>query len=1024
MKLERYLVLNQYFLRLFGFNSTKELLKKLSGFDEGLDSDGHSYIVTVLRGLNPPGVTSDDLLNYDKNIAEYIEKINKHRSPKDKIKLKYFQYLALFFTEVFFDKLKNKKEEFLRELNAFLEYYKKTQETPSINNFKVFSEGDLLKLAFWMATGSGKTIIANINYYQFLKYQLFSPDNIIFITPNERLSEQHFKDLQKSGIPCRLYAESFGGGDSGRNEVLVIEITKFVEEKTGKGVTCQVDAFEGRNLLFVDEGHKGRMSDEQKWVQLRNKLAERGFVFEYSATFEQILSEKDEELLQEYAKAIIFDYSYKHFYLEGYGKDFSVLNFPRSKLTEQDFKTMFVANLLSFYEQLKVYTKNKDEAKRYNIAKPLWLFVGTTVVGRKDKTGKTSEAEKKTISDIQQILGFIRDVIEDEERLRFEVESLLDENRGDPRFNKKFKYLRTEKMDFDDLYNSVFGGRGKFRVCELKLADGEFGLKVGDNDYFGVVDIGDPSNLRKELEKAGITIESEKFTPSLFGGIEKDDSKVNLLIGAKKFIEGWNTWRASSMGLLNVGTGQGPQIIQLFGRGIRLKGAGNSLKRSGIIPLNLLETLNIYGVKADYIHTFLETLITEGVNFETIEIPVMPKHEPWHLYTLSREETFDAKSVLKLWIDSTIKFAVDYLQPIEVYQSNEAREGITKTEVDAKKEWRLQSDDISILNWDQILVAVYNFKVLRGYWNFVFDRETLQELLRSERYVIKGSIEALKTMNKEKYLNAMEELASSIIQKYIDLFYRKRVREFETGNMKFVPLEKQSALSAFGKSDKDQWSYIIKIEADKKQVIDQIKQLAKDFEELCTKEGKTLPRIYFENHLFLPLLLEDKEISGISPTGLNESEQKCLRMLRDYLKARGGEQSEEIYVLRNFPKSGVGFQLRWGGFYPDFIMWIKTAEKQIIVFLDPKGLLHTKGLDDEKIVFATNELKGIEHNLKKEITNCQISLESFILSDTGYQTLIKGMHSPPKIEDYTKNHVLFLEDPQWPKNLFQFLLKP
>ena len=33
------------------------------------------------------------------------------------------------------------------------------------------------------------------------------------------------------------------------------------------------------------------------------------------------------------------------------------------------------------------------------------------------------------------------------------------------------------------------------------------------------------------------------------------------------------------MGLLNIGRGKGPQIIQLFGRGVRLKGKEFSLKR-------------------------------------------------------------------------------------------------------------------------------------------------------------------------------------------------------------------------------------------------------------------------------------------------------------------------------------------------------------------------------------------------------------------------------------------------------------
>ena len=65
------------------------------------------------------------------------------------------------------------------------------------------------------------------------------------------------------------------------------------------------------------------------------------------------------------------------------------------------------------------------------------------------------------------------------------------------------------------------------------------------------------------------------------------------------------------MGLLNVGQSEGSSIIQLFGRGVRLKGYNNSLKRSSAYKkidftlktpefFNTMETLNIFGINADY----------------------------------------------------------------------------------------------------------------------------------------------------------------------------------------------------------------------------------------------------------------------------------------------------------------------------------------------------------------------------------------------------------------------------------------
>ncbi|MCV4776116.1 hypothetical protein OFM21_25300, partial [Escherichia coli] len=71
---------------------------------------------------------------------------------------------------------------------------------------------------------------------------------------------------------------------------------------------------------------------------------------------------------------------------------------------------------------------------------------------------------------------------------------------------------------------------------------------------------------------------------------------------------------------MNIGRSEGPQIIQLFGRGIRLKGKDFSLKRSRRLedvkpPKNIetLETLNIFGIRADYMRQFKEYLDNEGL---------------------------------------------------------------------------------------------------------------------------------------------------------------------------------------------------------------------------------------------------------------------------------------------------------------------------------------------------------------------------------------------------------------------------
>jgi len=1018
MNMEKYLILNNYLLSLFGVSDLRDLQQKLKDAPVGVNSDGRSHFVNVLRSslenLQKDKLPEDALLRYDGNIQSYVRKINYKREP---VSLKYFQYLAVLFAEIVLDSLKNRRLEFLYELNEFLKKYKDKQDIGIIDSF---TENDLKKLAFWMATGSGKTLIAHINYHQFFLYNLFSPDNILFITPNEGLSKQHLEELEKSGIPARLYSGSLSGlGKTRDREILVLEMTKFVEEKRGGGVTLPVDVFEGRNLVFVDEGHKGKRSEEQKWARLRDKLAENGFVFEYSATFGQILSERNQETLREYAKSILFDYSYKYFYLDGYGKDFSVLNVKQAKVSEREFQeSMFVANLLSFYEQILLYEGNKRLAKKHNLEKPLWIFVGTTVTGKEEE------------SDVIQIVEFINRVIKDEDWVKRWAKDILDGNTklkgedGKDVFSSKFEYLRSRGVDFDDLYRNVFGGKGSFRVYELKNAEGELGLKISENEYFGVINIGDVSGFKKQLEKKGIVVEQDAVSGSLFDDIKKEGSKINLLIGAKKFIEGWDTWRVSSMGLLNIGKGQGPQIIQLFGRGVRLKGKEMSLKRSEEdTSVRCLETLNIYGIKADYLSRFLEAIRKEEVEFETIEIPVKPQHEErWKtLYTLSKDKDkkFEEEEILRLEIDDKIYFSIDLLPKVSVYLATERREeGIKIDQIKGKVEDLRFTEDIEgLLDWGKIWREICEFKVAKGYWNLVLDRNGLKSLLLSDRYKIMAFPELLEVKRGED-LRRLEEIALLVIKKYLDLFYGKYAKCFETENLRYDKVGKQLPLFVFEKTGK-KYGYTVQIDKREKELITKIRNLAKDLKKLLKDDKETLPRICFDSHLYVPILLQGKKIDRISPAGLVESEYRFVLGLREYLRNNKDKFSDvEVYLLRNYPFSGVGFQLQWSKFYPDFIMWRKEGRRQTIVFIDPKGLEHTKELDDEKIRLKY-EIKELERNLGKS----DMVLESFILSKTPYEKLIEGKTNPPSKGEYIEHNVLFLDDKNWPERLFSKILE-
>ena len=579
---------------------------------------------------------------YDTNIKRHLAAINNKRTQP--IVLRYFQYLALLYAEIFLDWKFSRRTEFLRQLNDLVQR-RNDARAPGDASDARFEAEDLDKLAFWMATGAGKTLIMHINYHQYLHYCKEALDHIILITPNEGLSEQHLRELANSDIRRERFNVEGNRLARAHNAMQVIEMTKLVEEKTGSGVSVPVEAFEGNNLIFVDEGHKG--SGGKVWRKYREDLAEIGFTFEYSATFGQALAAaSNADLVEEYGKAIAFDYSYRYFYGDGYGKNFRILNVRDDEDTQTE--TLLLGNLLSFYEQRRYFTQNADAVRAYGLDSPLWAFVGS-------KVNAVYTENRRNRSDVLNVIRFLHRFLKNEGNWAIRTigkilnsESGLSDESGTDAFYNRLNYLKefgeTSVQIYTNILNEVFHTEisGALHLCDVRNAQGEIGLKAtSGSNYFGVIYIGDTSAFKKLVKNddAGILIESEDvLSESLFNDINKSDSPINILIGAKKFMEGWDSWRVTAMGLLNVGTNEGSRIIQLFGRGVRLRGKDMSLKRSAALDgehpcnLSLLETLNIFAVRANFMERFQDYLTREGVPTEEPVQLILPiRHNAEHL---------------------------------------------------------------------------------------------------------------------------------------------------------------------------------------------------------------------------------------------------------------------------------------------------------------------------------------------------------------------------------------------------------
>jgi len=400
------LVLNQWLLSLFNVKRFEDLAEHLRNMAlEGLDENNihHFHHALTAQLFNLTQLPTELLLEYDQNIVKHTQRLNERRIThgEEPIVWKYFQYLTLLFTEIYLDRYFRDPLALLRELNTQVALYNADKPEPDqVTPFDETAEAwpQINKLAYWMATGSGKTLLmhANILQYQHALTQHGRGRELnrtLLLTPNEGLSQQHLREFQTAGIDAELFNKDGRGLFSGR-AVEILEVTKLREEMGEK--TIAIDAFEGNNLVLVDEGHRGASGGEDgAWMRYRNALCEKGFSFEYSATFGQAVKGKP-KLTEVYAKSTLFDYSYRYFYGDGFGKDYQILNLDEG--TQQNHLELYlVACLLSFFQQQRLYREQGATFRPFNIEKPLWIFVGGSV---------TATLPKQDAADIVAILQF------------------------------------------------------------------------------------------------------------------------------------------------------------------------------------------------------------------------------------------------------------------------------------------------------------------------------------------------------------------------------------------------------------------------------------------------------------------------------------------------------------------------------------------------------------------------------------------------------------------------------------------
>ena len=500
-----------------------------------------------------------------------------------------------------------------------------------------------------------------------------------------------------------------------------------------------------------------------------------------------------------------------------------------------------------------------------------------------------------------------------------------------------------------------------------------------------------------------------------------------------------------------MGRKEGSQIIQMFGRGVRLKGRDFSLKRSvsGERPkgvhLEKLETLNIFGINANYMDQFRKYLAEEGVNLDeiiTIDFKVQPnlpkgiKLKTLKLdeeYKGNRQKSFKRTENVYLF-EIPEKWQGKVKEPIAIldcYPRLEAvvsKENQIKQSLDKqKKEGFLDSRLFNLFDWDKSYLTLQKSKMLQSLNNLRLDRERLKKFAyRNDWYKLYIPPTELAVTDFSS-VQKQEGLMLELLADYLEAFYKAMKGAYEGQFYREIVVDEENA------SMIENYEFTVNLEADGRDYQAKLEDLKTRVEsgELAKVLGWKAPNIEaicFNPHLFYPLMtIENQAALPFTMKPLSMKEESEIQFVEGLKNAHAADLlskwtgGKELYLLRNAANKakGLGFALA-GNFYPDFLLWLVDKEngRQWLTFVDPKGIRNMTWEHPKFSLFES--VKTLEKELKLGLT-----LNSFILSITPYSGLLNdgaaALYDKTE-EEFTDKHILFMDKANYLQKMFTMIL--
>ncbi|WP_367691114.1 DEAD/DEAH box helicase family protein [Helicobacter pylori] len=848
-----------------------------------------------------------------------------------------FRMLVAYFR----DFKENKKEfyAFYQKHYSFAncDFAKKKLNPLLKNSFKVENgcvkfENFINRLAFYMATGSGKTIVI-IKLVELLsvaiRMGLIPKKNIMFFSANEHLIKQFEKEIEKYNRN-KDYSKQidFKSLKSVTNkdfyrapkDSFIEKIALFYyradlmnDEESKENLLNYKDYWDnGENYVILDEAHKGNKS-ESKRQAIFSLLSLRGFLFNFSATFTE-----ESDLI-----TAVYNLSVGEWVKLGYGKE-SVLLKKNNLNAFKDLKDLNDREkeiaLLKALLLLGMQKRYQTEGYFYD---PLMLVFTHSV------NVKNSDAEIffKTLArviendDGSDFLKAKEDLLEELKNPEF----LFSDDKDKDDKVKVFKESLND-MDFKGLKEEVFyANNGHIEVIINPKNNQEIAFKLNTSDkVFCLIRIGDITEwICEKLKSVKVASKNLSFKEeSYFSQIDK--SSINILVGSRTFETGWDSTRPSVILFLNIGLDDDAKklVKQSFGRGVRIESVKNQRQR--------LAYLDIDGAIKKALKpnaAMLETLFVIPTNYASLEAILKFQKE-------SENKGENRGSWREIKLEKT---RIEHALFVPCYQKK-------------------QTNALKISPSASFKMSEKNFKDLKEYFH----------LMSEKHFILKHEI----------YDPKDYELLRDLIQ----TAHFKKVSTWHYKDLDYMISEIKGKLYPNQKVPKDEFNALdnekivhfkrVKVRADKKekliQTIQEVKEYAPlDKETLIKKiaQGEIDPYdtekhkqdrtfkvggaelLKLKEHYYTPLI-KAKNCDWLKHVVKVKSESDFLEEL---LKIT--ETLQENYDFWAFSKIDehldnlfipyIGEHATERKFFPDFIFWLQKGGTQIICFIDPKGSKHT-----------------------------------------------------------------------------------